>query len=495
MATIELNEDKERKEEARKAVQEGKALAENKYGDWTSAVEEYYRRDKGREMPVNMKSTLGYCFRNVEKKVKEQLSKRGVATERLKTSDLGTFIRHGFEVISAVIPNASLTDIMPVQPLERRRGRVFYLDYVMENAKGPVSAGDTSLDAKTGANLYKYYSAQRVDQETIEQTNINNGDSVYRYNGSTDFTDITKGTFVVEDSGGNIKIEDDNDNGDLTGDVDGSGSANNTIDYATGDYDFDVAQSTAVSDNEDLEGRYKFSFEDNRDNVTRVKLDITSSDVEPEERELLADWLLQSAFELEQHYGKDAEELLLNLLAGQVRAEIDIWGVEEIKDNAVASTHEQFDQDDIAYTSLNERNEDFKNWIIAYRDEIEANSGRFTGNVAIAGREVMNLVEGLNDFQPEGDLTAEDITGPHKRGEWMGIEWFKSKTYPDKDAVLGFNPGDDEFLRAPGVFLPFIPVMTTPAYFSQNAEMERGVLSSNGIHFNNKNGYLEFSIA
>jgi hypothetical protein len=463
-----LQEDvEEKREELRGVYNRGKQKARQKYPERLKAVRSAYKTEKGQKLPKNLEAVLGTCLENTSGWVKEQISQKGaVATEQLTSSDLGTFIRHGFDLVSAIIPTSIANDIISVQPMDRELGKAFYLDYTYSSNKGDVNAGDVAYDAKTGANTDPTYASEFIKDEPVGAS----GQS--QYTGSVRYTPVIKNqvAFQEVDSSGTIVQEvTDDGNGNLTGDVSGGGT--NSIDYSSGDYDFTFAQST--SNNVVVD--YKTDFEASTGNIPRMKFKINEQNLQAEDRKLIVNWLLDASFRMEQYFGEDVEQLLVGLLAGAVRAEQDQYILDNLLNAAQTANTGQFDATTKIQHSQNTRNEDFINTVNDVKGQIEDQTGHMTASWMAAGSGVISLIRGLEEFSPVS-TSEEDRVGPHKVGEVYSLDVYKVRAYNDDQYVMGAR--GNNFLRAGALWAPFIPIMVTDTYFTQNLEKERGVLSS-----------------
>lgn len=472
-----------------RVMENGVRLAETEYPEYLESVESFYMEHKGRSLPEHMVATLGTVYSNVEKELEKKLRKRGqVANETLTTADLGTFIRHGFEVITAALPTSILEEIASVQPMDRSAGKIFWLDYLYDTTKGPVQKGDAVFDAQSGpepgSGVYPLFSADRTDQEPEVTPAQSGGNYVYDSAGTRQFP-IEKETFkVVDNANGDVVVEDDG-SGDL---VDSNGQKVGDIDYSDGSHEYTIPQGD-ISGNAEL--AYSYDLSRNPDATSRVKLGIRDQTIEAEKRQLITNWLIDSAFELERHFGRGIEDEMVTLMGSLVRAEIDLNHLDLIRNSAPLSNKGQFDATLVNFISRNERNRDFKNQIISESTQIEQQSGRGTGNIILAGANVADLLEGIESFD-KANVTSEDIAGPHFRGEIWGRRVYKVPSWdPDEYVVMWKG---SSFLEAGSVYAPFLPIMMTDTYRTKNMVAEKGLMHSAAEHITNENFFVRNSI-
>lgn len=479
----------ERKDKAKKRVESGLQIATEKHKDRLQACEALYRERTGERMPEYLGATLGHALENTVYEAKKQASNRGVATEALTTSDLGQFIRHGFDLISSIIPTSVLDEVATIQPMERKNGRVFYLDAIYDSDKGSISQGDEIFDAKNPVRNINtggtYTTQQNIDEpfatgdgsQTSFTRTLRNFPVIQSDNGADPVLTVTDGTETFTDQG----------DGTLDGDAGGSG----TVDYETGEVT--VNFNSAPSNNQSITASYEHSFDENPASTPRVSFNIEEEDVTAEKRTLATNWLLDTEFELEQHHGRQATEELVSIMAGLVRNEIDNMVLNDIQQNAQASNYNPFDADATTYRiSQNDRNEDFINQISNERSQIENNSARGTANIMLCGTNVSNFVETLDDFELENGLEDRDVNGPHVRGEWKGLKIIKVPDYQDDEYVLGYK--GERWLDAAYAWMPYTPLLVSSPYPVGDGEYERYMYTRNAKSMLRSNAFLRNTI-
>jgi hypothetical protein len=87
--------------------------------------------------------------------------------EDTRSLTVGGFQDMLFPVIRAGFATNPILDLVSVQPMTRRHGQVFYMDYVIGQTKGAYSAGQRMFDAFEGFAGGYHYSDEYVENEVI----------------------------------------------------------------------------------------------------------------------------------------------------------------------------------------------------------------------------------------------------------------------------------------------------------------------------------------
>jgi len=483
-------------------VEQGCKAANSKFKKHLEAVQSFYKTAHGRNLPENVEAVLGQCLTNTQAYFEGIAKKRGyLKTEGLTTSDLGTYIRHGFELISALIPSSILDDIVSVQPMDRKTGQVFWLDYQYETGQGIIRPGDTMFHAqkvtglRNNGNAYKYFSSDIVQGEPIAAfgaigTNYEHSFEHFPFKtGATVTVGYWDGaavrTFTGTAAASSFTITDGVDTVTIVHD--------NTQAIGT----FNVGVAFVPQTNALTVASYEFDFESRPANTGRVKLAIREAVVVAQKRQLAMNWLLDSAFELEQHYGKSIDDEAIAILAGELRAEIDQLVLDDIMAQAPASTlagADRFLAANPVFISEMERAQDFVKHLQRESSQIYKTTRRIQGTWLGAGNEVCNLIMSMPNtmFKVENN-GMQPPTGPHKVGRLMD-RWdiYRNLAYGDNEYVMGAK--GNSWIEAGYAWLPFIPIMVTDPYPVGNMEYERGVITKNAQTMLNDGFFVKSSI-
>jgi len=395
------------------------------------------------------------CLENTRRFIASRMGNLGEATD----SGNIAFINYGFDIIAAVVPNLIATELCSVQPMDRRSGEIFFLEFLYGSDKGRISKGEKMFGSRKAGNDPDEVSPEEIfyTSEKIYQENGGVGNDVLtQFTPTLKYTPVRPSTVsisAVPDGGGAAMIVTDNGSGALVGDVDGGGT--NTIDYATGD--IDVTFSSAVDDGEIVKVTYKWNMEENPSMIPEVDLKITSEAVLAENRALRAFYNVFSAYDLAQAWGRDMDTELEAALAAEIRKEIDGELLEEMR-VAQADYAVEFTAASTVYVSQVEHNKEFLNKAIEASNFIYQSTRRAAGNIMVVGTSVANIIESLgsNYFTPAG----KPQVGPHFAGVFGNkFRVYKNPYYPSSEWLTLYR--GDTFLEAAYVYAPYMPFFTT----------------------------------
>lgn len=457
--------------EQQKMMEVGKQLADSKYKKYLEGV----KREDGPDIPAvtdpQMRATVAICMENSDRFFQYK-------QETTQTGNVASFDKYAFPMIRAILPQLVATEIVSVQPMMGPTSQIFYLDFVAGTTKGSTSAGDEFYES-SGAQ--KTYTSEEVD---IEQVATGDG-TTGTFSGDLSFTPIKPGTVTIEDPNGGQTLTDDG-NGNLTGD--GSG----TITYDNGSVSVDFTSSVGSGDA--INANYEYDMETNRD-LPEMDLSLTSAPVQAQQRKLRSKWSMESAYNLRNLHGVEAEVELTSAVSNEIRYEID----REIIDSLLAIAQdasqfgdvEKFDKATPQYYSYSEhiRTLVSKTFNPA-RSRIQKESGRAIGNFIVAGKEVADVIEALPKFD---GVSVQLARGAHYMGD-LGTNFrvYRDPGMDDKQWLMGYK--GDSFLQAGYVYAPYVPLYTTGLVQLDDFVNRMGMASLYGKKAVNGTFYLKGNI-
>lgn len=398
--------------------------------------------------------------------------------ETTKSSSIGNFIHHGFELIAAVMPNLLAHEYVSVQPMTRRVGELFFLDYKYGTTKGNITAGTTLFGwQQAGQGGEQYYSSPKVRNELVGTGN--GATKHYEYTLNTipvdSLVSITDGTEIFTDT---------TKSGTLTGDKTGTGS----IDYDTGEVVLDFHSN--VTNLIPIYANYDLNFENNPDNIPEVNLEVSGATVTAEEKKLRAIYTLDAAYDMEQSHGRSVDADLSNALSSTVRAEIDAKIFAEL----YAGAHE-------AITTWNRNTPLGVNWrdhkfslistIKAASNQILKNTRRVEGNFIVAGVDVCTVIEDL-----EGRFrrtAAKAMPGPHLIGTLDDMPVVKNPYFSDKTFLVGYK--GDSMVDTGYIYAPYMPLYATPKVTLDDFKTRQGMGTRFATYLVNGRMYIRGAIS
>lgn len=449
------------------------------YGDTEALVEKWHQylgpiqevaEEDGREVSDITLVTTALCLENTER----HLNRLDEATLAV---NVGSFIHHGFDLITAVMPSLIANEIVSVQPQTRRIGEIFYLEFLYGSNKGNISQGQTMFGWQTAGNSEIWYSSSMVNLEPLTQ---GDGDASPP-NGTLAKLPAVAGTVTITDA---LAQETFTDNGDgtLTGSAGGSG----TVDYATGvvalTYNAALAAATQVW------ATYETDFEQSPENIPEVNLQINSLLTEAKPRKLRARYSLDAAFDISSAFGRSVGADLDVALAAEIRAEIDGELMAAILAGASAGV-QTWSATPPAGVSYAEHKWTFLDDLVKVSNFIFSKTRRAVANFIVAGINVCNVIESLSPrFKREGRV----LPGPHYIGTLDGMRVYKNPFYPDNESVVGYK--GDMFMESGLVYAPYMPIFTTKAIMLDDFISRKGLATLYSKKMVNSDFYAKLNV-
>jgi len=383
-------------------------------------------------------ATTAICLNNT----KQWLQRMDEVTQ---TVQVGSFIKHGFELISAILPSLIANEVVSVQPMTRRNGEVFFLEFLYGTTRGDIVAGQRMFAYNAVGNNNTYYSAENDVEETIA---TGDGTNPGPFVGNLNSIPLVPGSVRVTDT---IENFTDDGQGNLTGDAGGNG----TIQYDTGA--FSVTFAVAPLAAQPIVATYDLDFQANSDLIPEVDVSITSQPVTAQNRKLRARYTLDAAYDVEQAWGRSIDNDLKAALAGEVRHESDGRILNQLYVQGTAPSFPWSRTPASPEVPWNDHKWEFyDNAILAASNGIFDVTRRVTGNFVIAGTSVANVIEALQPiFKPEGSAQP----GPHYIGTIGDKRVYKNPYFANNQWLAGYK--GNLFLDAGFIWAPYLPIYTT----------------------------------
>jgi len=473
--------DMARIQEARGVITQGVRLAESAYARHIEPVAEVFSKH-GRDLEDNTIATMAYCMENFRYALERQLYRKmmGSPIAEATTSANIKFANWAFDLIAAIIPNLLAEELFSVQPMERRKAQIFYLDILAETDKGGVSAGDKLATPESGYNGDYTYPTQLIDNEQVDT-----GDGGTGYGGTLAFPDLFTSTLVItaEDAGGNTLTLTDNGAGVLTGN--GTG----TIAYDTGIWT--ATFSAAIPGGNPVLADYEFHMENYPEKTPEVKLDIRDEIVQAITIHLGASWLLDAAYDLQLAHGKSAENTLMQSQAGIVRRALDTLLMDKVRKQAAGGL-KNFYTEVPTGISKHEHFEDIKYTLNDMSDTIAKNTRLTGGNYIMAGKRAHTIIRSLDDFESKIPKGSKRPTGSYISGVYQDYTIVFNPDYPNDEFVMGAK--GENYLEANFIYAPYIPFYTTEIDYKDFFKARKGMGTAFGQHMVRSNAFVKGKI-
>jgi len=469
-------------------ISTGRGLFES-YKQFSNPVMEAYEKAK-RPLTNTMQSSLGHCYNNLESEIRSKLS-AGPMAGMLNESAAGAttsndiaFTNWAFQLVSAILPNLIAEEIFSVQPMERRKAQIFYLDIIAESNKGQVKINDKLASAESGFNADPTYPLQQVSEE-----DWGTGDGGHwGYVGNADYLPCLPGTFEIRAlaiDGTEMVLVDDGE-GHFTGDVRIGGT--NTISYPDGA--FEVSFVKNVASGATILATYEYDMKLMPEETPKIRLTITDKFINAIYATLGAIWIMHAGYDLQKAHGIDGREVLMQTQAGLIRRAIDMYLLQRIRLGAKGGN---FSYPYTAPTGVSKQAhyEALQFKLREMSTTIAKNTRMNAGNLIVCGQMAFVLIAGLQGFKQRGNLT-DSPQGPYIAGTWNEYTVVYAPDYPIDEFVMGYKGSN--YLTSNFVYAPYMPFFTSEITWLNFFEGYQGTGSAFGAHMIRPKGYVSGKI-
>ena len=445
-----------------------------RYDKFVGASREIYEQEKKKPMKVSTQRTLAQCLDNTRK-----LLQHGRQMDNTYSSDI-SFTNYAFDVVSAIIPSLIAEEIVSLQPMDRRTGQIFFMNFLIDKTKGSLTAGDNLFNAKTGWNRQSSYSTGVINSEVLFAGDGSSTTAVgtldYHYLVASTTVTFTTNEGTPQVATGTVGATTTSLTGDFTG----------TITNATGAYT--LAGFTAFASNKNMFGTYTVDQEKDTNAIGKIKIDLASETVTATTRKLSADWLLDAAYDLQQAHGRDAQKELLVALIGEIKAELDREVILALYAGATG-TPVTWDKTppSTAVPYIWHKKTIIDTFIEASSNIFEA-TNRATGNFIVCSTSVANVVDSLDEMN-SNSLVDMDIAGAYFLGT-LKNRWkiYVSPDMPTDKFVVGYI--GDSYLTSGYVLSFYNPLISLAPYTTSDFVTHTGLGSSSAQHLINGKMYV-----
>jgi hypothetical protein len=393
--------------------------------------------------------------------------------ETTQSINVGSFIHHGFELLAAVFPSLIANEVVSVQPMTRRIGEVFFLEFLYGSNRGNVAKGDKMYGYNYVGNKNTFYTAENGIEE-----NIGTGDGVTKtFAGFINSIPVVAGSFTATDTVETF-TEPTTPNGTLVGDKGGSG----TINSSNGQFSvtFKVAPVAAVI----IVATFDLDFQKNPDLIPEVDISITSQSVTAQNKKLRARYTLDAGYDVEQAWGRSVDNELKAALASEIRMETDGEILNQIATQATAPSYSWSRTPDANIAWADHKWAFYDKAVLPASGGIFETTAKVEGNFIVAGTDVCTVIESLApQFKSENSMQP----GPHYIGTLGEFRVYKNPYYAKTQWVMGYK--GTMFLEAGFIWAPYLPLYTTRTTVLDDTVARFGMLQSSARKMINSNFY------
>ena len=450
--------------------------------DWAPVIGKIneHRKTKG-EAPLDKVTArnVAICLENAS--MDSALGGRGgrlFETTPETTSSNIAFLGVQLPIISALLPSLVLNEIATVQALDRRSGSVFYLDALYGEAKDGNPQGNKFLDAKYG---HARSSSARVYASQVSRINV----------GASGQSTLVATATILPIVPSSVRITDgteiwvDDGSGALTSNI--SGYTAGTVNYTTGGIYLAWTSHTATSQ-PTLQYSYKYESETSPNtpppDVTSVTFNLYAEALTAIDFPIQTKYTMAAALDLKKAHGMDLESEIVRLLGGEVKFEIDHYGIDAMYNAATdlyngAGQGTQFNATVGSGQEFVWRKFQFINNVLELSNLIFNKTLRGAATFIVAGNNVSRLIRQLKpEFQPVSGLNTMTPLGPHKIGTLDGIIVIQDPFIDTNTYFAGYK--GDSFLMSSFIYAPYIPLFSTPTLVTSDLVAQKGFMSSAG---------------
>jgi len=449
------------------------------WSPYIGAVGEYLKENKEQELTEMDQFNIAQCLDNA-------LLQTGLASSsklfEATYADNIDFLGIQLPIIAALLPSLVLNEIAIVQAIDRRQAAVFYLDVLYGTDKGTVTAGDTMIGAKTGhatsAGARKYATTIVEDEALTSADDVLVSETI---TGNLEYDSVMLGTIVITD--GTESFTDAARPGSLVSSI-----SDAVVGWAAEDGSFSVTFATAPASSGLVSASYQYHYDQATDGVPSVNINLTASSLTAMDFPLQAAYSVGACLDLEKAHGVVLEDELVKYLGGEIKFEIDHYGIDLIEAAAISSDGALSTTGNGTWTATPTSGQEWLWKKYEFLDKVEkASNGilsktlRGFGNFIVCGNNVARVVRqmGADHFKPAPGLNKAVPTGPIKLGTLDGRTVIQDPFLTSNRYIVGFR--GDNYLFAGFIYAPYIPLFTTPTLITADLMAQKGFLSSAGF--------------
>lgn len=390
--------------------------------------------------------------------------------EGTQSSDVGAYVRHAFEMITAILPNLVAEEVVSVQALDQKIGQIFFLKYVYGSNKGSTAKGSTAFGPYE-VNSNPSYTSEAIDQEIIADGAATTVSATLAWGPVTPKTvTITTGAVTITDDGLGALYQ--------------GSTSRGTINYDTGAIDLTLAAAT----NEDVNVAYEYSLEYAPTEAPELNMVVTERIVTAKPRRLRTNYAFAAAYDVEKQFGVNMDDEFLTASITEVKHEIDQEILGDLYRQAGLTT--SWDATERIGISKEQHYESFAIALNEGANLIRKATKRAKGNVTVLGINGLNIVESLPGFIP---TNATDKVGAYVAGTIKGqFKVIANPFYGDDQYLIAYK--GDSFLEAGYVFAPYLPIFATQVVMLDDFVGRRGYATSYAKAMLNPNYYVKGTI-
>lgn len=426
------------------------------------------------------KAWLATMYDNVEKEITryKQMKniKAGSLSDRTFSEQVGPYVKHVFNIITALYTTFDLKDLVSWQPMNQRRGAIYKMIYQYASNKGQVRAGQTLYSPNGAPVRSRYYSSQTIDKEPVTFT-FDSTDSI----ASLEYFPLQKPeTISIVVTGGSAAgtyTYLNTANGKYNVQKNAGNAAVGNIDPTTGIFTLTAVNATGASA---TVATYNYTSEKftNNSQIPKVTISVTEQEIRAERRNLLIDTMLDVSYDFETQFASSLNSEMENAVVQYLQNELSFRVLGEIFDGATGNGNETF-----AFTtvptgeqiSLVQHAQVLFQLLATMSTKIRKNVGRGWGNKVVCGANMLNFLKVLpQDIWVRADRPVGD--GPYFAGTLNGdYDVYYNPDLADEDFFMTYK--GQSWWESPYYIGSYLPLMSSQYLLYPDMHGEQGYLA------------------
>lgn len=393
----------------------------------------------------------------------------GSVSEATRTTSLGSFDKWIFPVISNMVENDVIDQLVAVQPMPGPTSQVVYMDIVTSQAKGSTPAGTQVWRALAGA-VDRYTDSD----EFISGEDTGTANSGGAQSGTLQYIPVRAGTVQLTSAG---LVATDDGNGNIVGGFVG------TINYQTG-----ATSVTGATASTDIFATYIYDSEGSK-NIMGYEMTLTSSPVKARAYKLKTSWSAEADQNLQALYNIKAENVLLTAITNALQYQKHRSVIADLRARAAAGlvTWNATPPSGVSYQA---HKFSILDSFVTASNLIFGATNTMRGNWAVLGLQAATVVETLPQFTRKSNST--EVQGVTYIGDIANLKCFADPHYPNNEFLIGYK--GDQFFRTVMVLAEYQKLYTTPDIQLADFMHSRGFATSFAKKMINPKGLCRGSI-
>jgi hypothetical protein len=426
------------------------------------------------------KAYLAIMYDNVDKELNRYRRMKNLS-DRTYSEQTGPFIRHAYNIITALYTTLELRDLVSIQPLTQKRGAIYKMIYQFASNKGAVRAGDTMFAPGQSSVRARHYSGQLVDGEPVTWTFDTNSLATLEYFPISKPEKIkivvtggaAAGTYTYLSA----------DNGIYNLKKDAGTTTAGTLDPSTG-----VVTLTAVDASGATGTVATYNWQSEKFSqgapIPKVTVSVTESEVTAERRNLLIDTMLDVSYDFETQFAQSLNSELEATVIQYMQNELSFRVLGDLYDGANGNGGSSYVFNTIpagGHISLVEHAQNLYKLLAEMSAKVRTNVGRGWGNKIIAGDDLINFLRVLpqNVFERAERPKAD---GPYFVGVLNGdYDVYYNPDYPAGEFLMTYK--GESWWEAPYYIGSYLPLMNSQYLLYPDMHGEQGYISMEAFSY------------